>query len=133
MIMVIEKIATSASMELSYQTEGSILIFRVHGFLKPGEAAKDGLTLNEAISKKKIRRILIDQRGIKVLSKEMQSFIIGSANEMAQKGIKKMAILPPEDVFALAGISKIQSEFKTPGIEIANFSSEEEGLNWLRQ
>ena len=131
--MVTEKIATGTSMELSYQSADFILVFRVHGFLKPDEAARDRLILHEAISKKKAQLLLVDQRDIKVLSKEMQSFVISSANEMVRMGIKKMAIILPQDVFALAGVSKIQREFKTPGMEIAHFTSEEEGMNWLRR
>jgi hypothetical protein len=131
--MAKEKITTSTRTELFYQTEDSVLIVRFHGFLKPEEAAKDRQVLNETIRQKKIRLILLDQRDIKVLSKEMQSFIINGAGEMAQNGIKKMAIILPEDVFALAGISKIHSEFKTPAIEMTHFTSEEDGLNWLRR
>lgn len=130
--MAREKITTSTSSELFYQPEDSILIVRFHGFLKPAEAAKDRLVLNEIIRQKKIRLMLIDQQDIKVLSKEMQSFIISNAGEMAQNGVRKMAITLPKDVFALAGVSKIHSEFKTPGIEVTSFASEEDGLNWLR-
>ena len=130
--MANERIKTNTSTELFYQTEDSILIARFHGFLKPGEAAKDRLVLHETIRQKKIRLILLNQRDIKVLSKEMRSFIINSAGEMAQNGVKKIAITLPEDVFALAGVSKIHSEFKIPGIEMAHLASEEEGLNWLR-
>jgi hypothetical protein len=127
-----EKIATNTTTEFLYQTDGSILIVRFRGFLKPGEAAKDRLVINEAIHQKKVQLILINQRDIKVLSREMQSFIMNNAPEMVQMGIKKMAIVLPEDVFALAGVSKIQNESNIRGIEMGTFISEEAGLNWLR-
>ncbi|HTJ51889.1 MAG TPA: hypothetical protein VL443_20655 [Cyclobacteriaceae bacterium] len=129
--MTKEKIVASTSMELFYQPEDSILIVRFHGFLKPAEAFKDRLLLNDTIRQKKIQLLVINQRDIKVLSSEMQSFIVKTASEMVKHGIKKIATVLPEDVFALAGVSKIQNEFHTPGIEIANFASEESGVNWL--
>lgn len=131
--MTSEKIVNSTSMELYYQTSDSILVARFHGFLKPGDAAKDTLVLLQTIQQRKVRLILVNQRDIKVLSREMQSFIAGNASEMVKNGVKKIAVVLPKDVFALAGVSKIHSELKTPGIEVIQFATEEEGLNWLRR
>ena len=126
-------ISTHNNMEITYHAESSILILRIHGFQKAENAAKSKEMLNELIHQKKIRLILINQKDIKVLSKEMQLFIAGYASEIVQKGIKKMAIVLPEDLFALAGVNKIHSETKIPDLEMKTFTSEEQGLNWLQE
>jgi vacuolar-type H+-ATPase subunit F/Vma7 len=125
--------STNTNIEFAYQEDSSILIVRIHGFQKAENAAKTREAFNELINQKKIKLILINQRDIKVLSREMQSFIADYIPEMVQKGIKKMAIILPEDVFALAGVTKIHSETKIPDLEMKTFNSEEQGINWLRE
>ncbi|HEY8934045.1 MAG TPA: hypothetical protein VIM65_02450 [Cyclobacteriaceae bacterium] len=126
-------ISTHSNIELVYQADSSILIVRIHGFQKAENAVKSKVMLNELIDQKKIRLILVNQKDIKVLSKEMQLFIAGYASEIVQKGIRKMAVVLPEDLFALAGVNKIHSETKIPDLEMKTFTSEERGLNWLRE
>lgn len=126
------RISNNNNTEFIYQAEGSLLIVRLSGFQKSEQAAKDNLIIIETIRKKQVRALLMNQRDIKVLSKEMQSWIIDNAAVMLNSGIKKMAVVLPEDVFALAAISKIHGDTKLTGIENKLFNSEEEGLKWLR-
>lgn len=130
--MMKDKMATKNSTEFIYQTDGSLLIVRFHGFQKPEEAAKDNLILSETIRQKRVRLILINQKDIKVLSGEIQSMIVDNASRLVNSGVKKLAVVMPEDVFALAAISKIHGESKLTGIPIQLFSSEKDGLEWLR-
>jgi len=51
---------------------------------------------------------------------------------MSSSGVKKIAVILPEDVFALAAISKIHGDTKLTGIQTSLFHSEDEGLKWLR-
>jgi hypothetical protein len=119
-------------MELS-KANGSILIVRFHGFLKPDEVTRNSILLVQTIHQNKVRSILMDQRDLKVLSKEVQWFITQSAKELMQSGIKKVAVLLPENVFALAGITKINSELQVPDIEVRHILSETAGLTWLSE
>lgn len=126
------RISTNNNTEFIYQAEGSLLIVRMSGFQKSEQAAKDNLILMETILRKRVRSLLMNQRDVKVLSQEMQSWIVGNAATLLNSGVVKMAVVLPEDVFALAAISKIHGDTKLRGIENKLFKSEEEGLKWLR-
>jgi hypothetical protein len=128
-----DSIATKTNTEFIHQVDDSLLIVRFHGFLKFEEAAKDNLILIDTVRQKRVRRLLINQRDIKVLSKEMQSLIVDNAATMANSGLKKLAVVLPEDVFALAAVSKIHSQSKITGVTIQLFSSESDGVEWLRK
>jgi len=128
-----DSIATKTNTEFIYQTEGSILIARFHGFQKPDEAAKDNQVLDQTIRQKRVRALLINQRNIKVLSGEMQSLILDNAAKVVDRGVKRVAIVMPEDVFALAAVSKIHSQSKIAGVAVQLFSSEPDAVEWLRK
>lgn len=118
--------------ELIYQADDSLLIVRLKGFQKPERAAQENLILMETIRQKRVRSVVINQRDIKVLSQQMQSWIVDNASVMLNSGVMRMAVVLPEDVFALAAISKIHGDAKLKGIENKLFNSEEEALKWLR-
>jgi len=61
----------------------------------------------------------------------MQSLIASNAAQMTRSGIRKIAIVLPENIFALAAVSKIHGETSVAGIEAALFSSETDGVKWL--
>ncbi|AYB31895.1 hypothetical protein [Chryseolinea soli] len=128
-----DSIATKTNTEFIYQTEGSILIARFHGFQKPDEAAKDNQVLDQTIRQKRVRALLINQRNIKVLSGEMQSLILDNAAKVVDRRVKRVAIVMPEDVFALAAVSKIHSQSKIAGVAVQLFSSEPDAVEWLRK
>lgn len=128
-----DSIATKTNTEFIYQTEGSVLIARFHGFQKPEEAAKDNLVLAQTVREKKVRSLLINQRDIKVLSGEVQSLILNNATKIVDSGVRRVAIVVPKDVFALAAVSKIHSQSKITGVAVQLFSSESDGVEWLRK
>lgn len=130
--MTKDRISTSINTELIYQAEGSLLIVRFYGFQRSEQAAKDNQAIVETVRQKRVRLLLINQRDIKVLSREMQSLIVDNAAKMVNSGVKKVAVVLPEDVFALASVSKIHSESKLTGIAIQSFSSEGDAIEWLR-
>lgn len=128
-----DSIATKTNTEFIYQAEGAVLIVRFHGFQKPDEAAKDSQVLAQTIRQKKVRSLLINQRDIKVLSGEVQSLILDNAAKVGDSGVKRVAVVVPDDVFALAAVSKIHHQSKTAGVAVQLFSSESDGLEWLRK
>lgn len=125
-------IARSGNMEICLVPDSSTLIIRLRGFLKAAEFIKDRQMLNEAIHKRHIESILLNQQELKVLSQEVLSFLMGSANDFAKNGIKKMAIIAPIDPFAQAGITKVRSQEKASTVDVKQLSSEVAALEWLR-
>jgi hypothetical protein len=124
-------IAKSGNMEICQVPNSPTLIIRLRGFLKAGEFIKDQQVLNDAIRKRHIQSILLDQQELKVLSQEVMTFLVHSANDFAKNGIKRMATLPPKDPFAQAGIAKIRSQAKVSTLEVQEFPSEVAAMEWL--
>lgn len=127
-----EKLSTTNNMELVYLPESSVLVMRIKGFLRASEFPTERERINQTIRQKNIRNIVLNQSGMLVLSKEMQTFLIQTSSDMIRNGIKKLAAIPPKDLFAQAGLAHIISQTKTDAIEIKEFQSETEGIAWTR-
>ncbi len=119
--------------ELLYWTEEQMLIVRFKGFIKNEDGLKDIRAIDDAFQNKPVKLLLINQRAMKVLTAEMQSVIVQKVSELVRKGINKMAFVLPEDIFAIASISKMKNENKTDGVEINEFHTEADAEAWLRK
>jgi anti-anti-sigma regulatory factor len=130
---MIEVVSTrSGNMEISHVPNSLTLIIRLRGFLKAGEFIKEQQLLHDAIRKRHIESILLDQQELKVLSQEVLTFLMHTADDFAKNGIRRMATLAPKDPFAQAGIAKVKSQAKVPTIDVRPFPSEVAALEWLR-
>ena len=125
-------INTKTKTELLYRKEEQMLIARFNGFIKNEDGLKDIRAIDDAFQNKPVKLLLINQRAMKVLTAEMQTVIVKRVSELVRKGIKKLAFVLPEDIFAIASVSKMKNENKTDGVEIKEFHSEEQALLWLR-
>jgi len=128
--MIKETIAPNAKTEMEYLKDGRILILRLHGFIKTEEMKRDMALLNQTIEERGVQALLVNHHDAKVFSAEIQSMIAQNRSAMGRKGVRKIAVILPEDIFALAAIKKISHE--TPNIDVKTFQSETDGLNWLR-
>ena len=75
--------------------------------------------------------LLIDHSGLKVLSKDVQEYMTNTIAHIASKGVKRIAMIEAEDVFAKAGFEKIHREVSTDNITRVVFHSEKAALEWL--
>ena len=75
--------------------------------------------------------LLIDHSGLKVLSKEVQEYMSKTISHIADKGVKRIAIIEAEDVFAKAGFEKLNREAHNDDITRVVFHSEKDALEWL--
>ncbi len=75
--------------------------------------------------------LLIDHSGLKVLSKDVQEYMTSTIAHIASKGVKRIAMIEAEDVFAKAGFEKIHREVSTDNITRVVFHSEKAALEWL--
>jgi len=75
--------------------------------------------------------LLIDHSGLKVLSKEVQEYMSKTIGYIANKGVKRMAIIEAEDVFAKAGFEKLHREVNPDRVIRVLFHSEKAALEWL--
>lgn len=127
-----EKISTTNNVELVHLPEGSIMVMRIKGFLRASEFSTERARINQITRQKNIRNIVLNQSGMLVLSKEMQAFLIQTSDDFVRNGIKKLAAIPPKDLFAQAGLANVISQIKTDTIEVKQFQSEPEGIAWIQ-
>ena len=106
-----DNVFRNESFELTYQGR-DVLKMKLKGFIKPAQMQDITLKINELVSRHHVRYLLVDQRELKVLTKEVMDFIFKSIGDLQRMGIEKVGSLEPVDIFAKAGISKIQQESK---------------------
>ena len=116
--------------ELTYEGH-AVLKMKLKGFIKLAQMGNIILKINEFVSRHHVRYLLIDQRELKVLTKDVMDFIFKSIEELHQMGIEKVGTLEPVDIFAKAGISKIRQESKNTKLVTMPFQSEEECVAWF--
>lgn len=75
--------------------------------------------------------LLIDHSGLKVLSREVQEYMSKTLIRIAGKGVKRIAMIEAEDVFAKAGFEKLHREAHAESITRVAFHSEKAALEWL--
>jgi hypothetical protein len=120
----------SENFELMYHGNG-ILKMRLRGFIKFAQIPATATRINEFIHKNQVKYLLVDQRELKVLTKDVQEHILRSIAEMQRMGIERVGILDPVDVFAKAGISKVHQESKDTTFDTKHFQTEEECMEWF--
>jgi len=120
----------SENFELTYQGRG-LLKMKLKGFIKSGQMQDITVKIHELITRHHVRYLLVDQRELKVLTKEVMDFIFNSIGDLQRMGIEKVGTLEPVDIFAKAGIFKIQQESKNTKLVTMPFQSEEECVAWF--
>jgi len=108
--------------------EDRILSITFRGFLKPEQADLVSSAIFRAVSELKLELILINQKELKVLSKEIQNQFTSNILKITPF-ISRAAIIEPEDIFAAAGLKTIQkNDHSNKG---KNFTNEHEAIEWL--
>ncbi len=120
----------SENFELMYHGNG-ILKMKLRGFMKFAQMPTTYARINDFISKNQVKYLLVDQRELKVLTKDVQEYILKSIADMQRMGIERVGILDPVDVFAKAGTSKIHQESKNTAFDAMHFQTEEECMEWF--
>jgi hypothetical protein len=110
--------------------EDRIISATLKGFLKPEQATKALSVIFRAINELKLNLILINQKDLKVLSKETQDQIVANINELTPF-LSRAAIIESEDIFAVAGLKAVQKNAHTHNSKI--FTNENEAVEWLLQ
>jgi predicted enzyme involved in methoxymalonyl-ACP biosynthesis len=115
-----------------HDTETQILHANWKGFLQPNQVKKGCDVMTEYIKKKGVSLHLSNHMELKVLSKEVQEYLTQQWFPATEKvGLRKIAALVSEDVFAKATVDKVNSTGKVGKLTIATFNSEYDSENWL--
>jgi hypothetical protein len=101
------------------------------GFLKITHLTAVDTFMDAFVKNNRIDMLMVDQSGLKVLSKEVQDHLSKTILVIASIGLKRIALVDAEDVFAKATLDKISKEAPRDGVMRANFYSEKTALEWL--
>jgi hypothetical protein len=125
-----DNVFRSENFELTHQGRG-VLKMKLKGFIKSAQMQDSTSKINEFVSRHHIKYLLIDQRELKVLTKDVMEFISKSVGDIQRMKIEKVGTLDPVDVFAKAGIFKIHQETRNTKFVTMHFQTEEECLAWF--
>ncbi|SFC81903.1 hypothetical protein SAMN05421780_11085 [Flexibacter flexilis DSM 6793] len=114
------------------ERENGVLYAKWMGFLKPDEVRAGCAFMTDLIKEKSYKVHLSDHRDLKVLSKDVQDYLVLEwFPEVESIGMVKVAALVSPDVFAKATVEKVNNEAKVGFLSITTFGNEEDCLNWL--
>ncbi|MBC8111521.1 MAG: hypothetical protein H7Y04_10710 [Verrucomicrobia bacterium] len=120
--------------KIDYDATQKIVAAKWNGFLKLEDLQKGCKEINSQIKKEKLTKHLSDQTQLKVLVKEVQEYI-GAVwfDEVEKLGLRKIAILVAEDIFAQAAVNKVNLNAQYKKLEINSFSSLDQCHTWLNE
>ncbi len=122
--------------EISYDETNRVIIAQWIGFLKIDEVKKGCNILIDFVKKNRITKHLSDQRKLKVLSKDVQGYLVDEFfGEMGKNGLTKLAVLVSDDIFAKASVENVNQTTATKigGITFNTFNAQQDCINWLNE
>lgn len=118
--------------EISFDEENRIITAQWIGYLRPDDVKVGCGKMTEFVSKNKISKHISNQTKLKVLSKEVQAYLVGEwFPEVVRVGLKKIAIIVAEDIFAQATVSNVNT--KAGNLQISTFHAEADAIKWLNE
>jgi len=127
-----EQILKEKFVEMSFDGQDAIFEAKWIGFLKVDEVKRACQLMTQFIAKNKVTKHLSDQTVLKVLSKEVQDYLIGECfPELEKLGLKKVAVLVSEDVFAQATVNNVNMKSQMGRLSFGTFNSRQQCIEFL--
>lgn len=117
--------------EISFDEESKVIIARWIGFLKVDDLKVGCSEITKFIKNNNIKSHLSDHTRLKILSKDVQEYLgITWFPEVSALGLKKVAVLVSDDVFAQATVNNVNKT--TVGkLQLNTLPSEKQCMDWL--
>jgi hypothetical protein len=104
----------------------------VDRFLRIEDTKRACKALVDFTKQNRITLHLSEQTELKVLSKEVQDFLVGNCfPELEQNGLRKVAVLLAEDIFAQATVTNVNTKATVGKLQINTFGSSHKAHDWL--
>ena len=117
---------------ISFDTENRIINAKWTGFLRIEDTKRACKVLIDFTKQNQITLHLSEQTELKVLSKEVQEYLVATCiPELEQNGIRKVAVLVAEDIFAQATVSNVNTKAMVGKLQINTFGSALKAHDWL--
>ncbi|MGB3181483.1 MAG: hypothetical protein WBB45_08840 [Cyclobacteriaceae bacterium] len=118
--------------ELLYEEDHNIIVANWMGYLKQEDIRLGCMALNEFIKKSRIKKHLSNQSQLKVLSRDVQSYIIHTwFPEVEKLGLQKIAIFASADIFARDSVDHVNMNVADGNLEIRTKYSMQQCMDWL--
>ncbi|WP_162144216.1 hypothetical protein [Sporocytophaga myxococcoides] len=129
--MVSNRLFEAPYCEIKERNDG-IIYAKWKGFLKPGQVKTGCRFMTDYVRNNKITVHLSDHRDLRVLTKDVQDYLITEwFPEIENQGMKKIAALEAPDPFAKVTVDKVNKEAQVGNLIIRSFETEEDCINWL--
>lgn len=129
-----KRLLTESYVEISHDDTNGIIIARWKGYLTLQQVIKGAEVLTRFIAESNIRLHLSDHSQLKVLSKEVQEYLVGTwFNEVEALGLRKIAVKLAEDVFAQATVKNVNTKQQTGQLRIDSFQDYASAYAWLKK
>jgi hypothetical protein len=121
--------------EITCDDANHIIVAKWMGFLKLESTQKACASMVEVVKKNRITKHLSDQSVLKVLSKEVQGYLVTEVfPALDRAGLRKLAVLVSEDVFAKATVENVNTNATMMGnITIKTFNTRRDCIDWLNE
>jgi hypothetical protein len=117
---------------ISFDAQNRIIYAKWTGFLKIDDTKRACRVLIDFIRQNRISLHLSEQTELKVLSKEVQDYLVNNFfPEMEQAGLRKLAVQLSEDIFAQATVTNVNTKSSSGKLQINSFGSGHKALEWL--
>ncbi len=134
MIATSKAIYSDPSAEITFDDTNNIIIAKWKGFLKLDSTQKGCDSMVNFVKKNRTTKHLSDQSNLKVLSKEVQGHLVGEVfPELDKAGLRKLAVLVSEDVFAKATVDNVNTATKMGNITVKTFNTQRDCIDWLNE
>jgi hypothetical protein len=127
-----EKVFIKDYCTIVYNMDKGIIYAKWSGFLSLSQVEEGCEIINDYVSRYSISRHLSDHRMLKVLTADVQDYLTGTFFPTVKSlGLKKIAVIVSENVFAKATVDKVNAEALIGQLSIHNFMHQEQCIEWL--
>ena len=120
--------------EIYFEEDKKVITARWIGYLQLDQVQEGCKVITDYIKAHPGVTHLSDHTELKVLSKEVQEYLTGSwFAEVAAIGLKKIAVLLAEDVFAQATVNKVNTRGQLGELKINTYGTLRECEEFLKQ
>ena len=120
--------------EVYYEEDKNIITAQWIGYLQIDQVKEGCEQISKFIKRNPGVTHLSDHTRLKVLSTEVQNYLTGMwFQEVANLGLKKIAVLLSEDVFAQATVNKVNTAAMVDKLQINTFGTRSQCIEWLSE
>ena len=117
---------------ISFDAQNRIVYAKWTGFLRLEDTKRGCRVLIDFIKQNRLSLHLSEQTELKVLSKDVQEYLVASFfPEAEQAGLRKLAVQLSEDIFAQATVANVNTKSSSGKLQINSFGSAQKAFDWL--